>query len=47
MYRAATDAVDEVEATLRYARRFEQQGPRAMLGKAGESYLTQVDAILA
>lgn len=44
-YRAAREAVQQAERIERHARKFEQPGVRARLGKSGD-YLEQIDAIL-
>jgi hypothetical protein len=46
LYRAARDAVAEVESAREYLRRFTRKDKRAALGKAGGSYLEQIDGLL-
>ncbi len=46
LYKAAQAATDEVEAIQRYAQRMSQPPAQARLGKAGESYQAQVNALL-
>ncbi len=46
LYREAHRTLDEVAGILRFARRLGETPARARLGKAGQSYLDQVDAIL-
>lgn len=46
LYRQAHEALDEVAGIVRLARRLTQTPARARLGKAGQSYLDQVDGIL-
>jgi hypothetical protein len=46
LFRAANRAIEEAKGLLKFARRFEETPTRARLGKAGHTYLDQVDAIL-
>ena len=46
LYKAANEAIDEGKRLLKYARRFQETSTRQRLGKAGHTYLDQVDAIL-
>jgi hypothetical protein len=46
MYRAATQTQREVEKARDYMRSFDDTKKRARIGKAGESYLDQIDALL-
>jgi hypothetical protein len=46
MYLESTKAREEADAILKYAQRFEKGTTREQMGKAGGSYLEQIDAIL-
>ncbi len=46
MYLEATKAREEAESILKYAQRFEKGTTREQMGKAGDTYLEQIDAIL-
>lgn len=46
MYLEATKAREEADAILKYAQKFEKGTTREQMGKAGGSYLEQIDAIL-
>jgi len=45
MYRAATETQKEVEKIRQYMRTFDNTDKRGRIGKAGESYLDQIDAL--
>lgn len=45
LYRAATAAIDEIDSIVTYMRRFDKPLVRQKLGKAGEDYLDQIDAL--
>jgi hypothetical protein len=46
MHRAAQAAIEETEALEKYAKRLAQRPAQARLGRAGESYQAQVNALL-
>lgn len=46
LYRAAVNAREEIDAGREFARRFSTRRVREMLGKAGQDYLEQADAIV-
>ncbi len=46
LHRAALNAIQEAEAIEKYAHRMGEKGAQARLGKAGESYQSQVNALL-
>jgi hypothetical protein len=45
LYNAATAAIEEADKIRTYMNRFSEAGPRGRLGKAGDSYIDQVDAL--
>jgi hypothetical protein len=46
LYRAAVRAREQVESVVDYMGRFTKQATRERLGKAGQEYLAQIDAIM-
>lgn len=46
LYRAANNARDSVEKSVNFMSRFQEKSTRQRIGKAGGSYLEQIDAIM-
>lgn len=46
LYRAATKARDDADSAVSYMRKFGETKTRARIGKAGQDYLDQIDALL-